>query len=119
MALGKFKQALRDFEAVKKARPKDPDAIVKYNECSKIVRQQAFARAIAVEVEKSVADSIDVESMGKLAGSDRHTDRQMNKQTDSTCDELTDSQISVVAPCTCVCYTGCYSNQAPPIGLAN
>lgn len=28
MALGKFKLALRDFEAVKKAKPRDPDALV-------------------------------------------------------------------------------------------
>lgn len=28
MALGKFKLALRDFETVKKRRPRDPDALV-------------------------------------------------------------------------------------------
>ena len=31
MALGKFKLALRDFESVKKAKPRDPDAQVHYN----------------------------------------------------------------------------------------
>ena len=30
MALGKFKLALRDFESVKKAKPRDPDAQVHY-----------------------------------------------------------------------------------------
>lgn len=67
MALGKFKLALRDFEAVKRARPRDRDAIAKYTECNKIVKQQAFARAIAVEIsEKSVAETIDLESIGWL-----------------------------------------------------
>ena len=65
MALGKFKQALRDFEAVKRARPKDPDALTKFNECSKIVRQKAFARAIAGEPDKNISESIDLESMGE------------------------------------------------------
>ena len=103
MALGKFKEALTDFEAVKKvssisaatsyrvccvplscclfdltslppslslspskARPKDPDAQTKFSECNKIVRQQAFAKAIAVESSKrSVAETIDLDSMGK------------------------------------------------------
>ena len=37
----------------------------KYNECNKIVRQQAFAKAIAVESSrKSVAESIDISTMG-------------------------------------------------------
>ena len=66
MALGKFKLALRDFEAVKRARPRDRDAIAKYTECNKIVKQQAFARAIAVEREKTVAETIDLESIGWL-----------------------------------------------------
>ena len=38
----------------------------KFKECSKIVRQQEFARAIAVEtVKKRVAESIDIESMSE------------------------------------------------------
>ena len=69
MALGKFKLALKDFEAVKKAKPRDPDAISKYNECNKIVKQQAFARAIAVEQDdRSIAETIEVEKMGKPLG---------------------------------------------------
>ncbi|CAI8014327.1 Serine/threonine-protein phosphatase 5, partial [Geodia barretti] len=64
MALGKFKKALTDFEAVKKARPKDQDAVNKYNQCNKIVHQQAFAKAIAVESsKKSVAESINLDTM--------------------------------------------------------
>ena len=66
MALGKFKLALKDFEAVKRAKPRDPDALAKYNACNKIVTQQAFERAIAVEsLKKDVAESIDLTTMGK------------------------------------------------------
>ena len=65
MALGKFKLALKDFEAVKKVRPKDADAISKYTECDKVVKQQAFARAIAVEDKGKASDNIHVESMSK------------------------------------------------------
>ncbi|XP_064489746.1 serine/threonine-protein phosphatase 5-like [Ornithodoros turicata] len=64
MSLGKFKLALKDFEAVTKARPNDKDAAAKYNECSKIARRLAFEKAIAVDdSKKSVADSIDIDSM--------------------------------------------------------
>ncbi|RWS03794.1 serine/threonine-protein phosphatase 5-like isoform X1 [Dinothrombium tinctorium] len=64
MSLGKFKQALKDFETVIKVRPKDKDALLKYNECSKIVKRIAFEKAIAVDdYKKSVAESIDIESI--------------------------------------------------------
>ncbi|XP_064599585.1 serine/threonine-protein phosphatase 5-like [Liolophura sinensis] len=62
MALGKFKLALKDFEAVAKAKPNDKDARAKYNECNKIVKRIAFEKAIAVD-DKSVAEQIDLESM--------------------------------------------------------
>ena len=66
MALGKFKLALKDFEAVKRAKPRDPDALSKYNACNKIVTQQAFERAIEVESsKKNIAESIDLSTMGK------------------------------------------------------
>ena len=64
MALGKTKLALKDYETVFKARPNDKDAKLKFNECSKIVRQQAFEKAIAVDtVKKCVSDSINIDSM--------------------------------------------------------
>ena len=50
---------------MRKAKPKDGDAKAKYDECSKIVRQQAFEKAIRVDSAKSVADTLDWESMGK------------------------------------------------------
>jgi len=64
MSLGKFKLALKDFEAVVTARPNDKDAKTKFTECSKIVRKLAFEKAIAVdENKKCVADSIDLDSI--------------------------------------------------------
>ncbi|KDR10586.1 serine/threonine-protein phosphatase 5 isoform X2 [Zootermopsis nevadensis] len=64
MSLGKFKLALRDYEAVTKAKPNDADAKIKYTECSKIVKQVAFERAIRVDdTKRSVADSINLENM--------------------------------------------------------
>lgn len=47
MSLGKFKQALSDFDYVAKRCPNDESAKMKYNECNKIVKKQAFERAIA------------------------------------------------------------------------
>lgn len=64
MALGKFKQALKDFEAVVQARPSDKDAKIKHSECQKIVRKLAFEKAIAVDSDKkAIVDTIDVDSM--------------------------------------------------------
>lgn len=64
MALGKFKLSLRDYEAVVKVCPKDKDARKKFTECKKLVHQQAFAKAIAVEDNKvSLVESLDLESM--------------------------------------------------------
>ena len=40
MALGKFKNALRDFEVVAKAKPRDKDAKQKFDECSKVFGDQ-------------------------------------------------------------------------------
>ena len=49
-----------------KYRPNDKDARTKYVECSKLVKQQAFERAISVsEDKKSVVDSLNLENMSK------------------------------------------------------
>ena len=64
MALGKFKKALKDYEAVVKVCPKDPDALEKFNECNKIVKKQAFMKAIAIESSTQPASkSVDLGSM--------------------------------------------------------
>lgn len=65
MALGKFKQALKDFETIVKVSPKNEDAKKKLNECSKIVKRMAFERAIAVDdsAKKSAADTVNLEAI--------------------------------------------------------
>ncbi|KAK1568205.1 hypothetical protein Q3G72_021673 [Acer saccharum] len=61
LAMGKFKEALKDFQQVKKLCPNDPDAAKKLKECEKAVKKIRFEEAIAVPESKrhSVADSID------------------------------------------------------------
>lgn len=62
MSLGKFKLALRDYEAVYKAQPNNADAKTKFTECNKIVKRLAFEKAISVD-SKSVAETINFENM--------------------------------------------------------
>ncbi|KAJ9172863.1 hypothetical protein P3X46_016060 [Hevea brasiliensis] len=66
LAMGKFKEALRDFQQVKKICPNDPDAIKKLKECEKAVMKLKFEEAIAApeSERRSVADSIDFQSIG-------------------------------------------------------
>ncbi len=73
MSLGKFRDALKDFEAVKRAKPHDKDALNKYNECNKIVRQIAFEKAIAVEAasKKKASETIDLDTIGEREGGRR------------------------------------------------
>lgn len=67
MSLGKFKKALADFEIVAKRRPNDRDAAMKFSECNKLVRKQAFERAISNDIpEKTLAEiHSDLESIGE------------------------------------------------------
>lgn len=66
MSLGKFKEALRDYEYVTKARPNDKDAKMKYTECNKIVKKIAFEKAISVEdMKKCIADTINLDAMSE------------------------------------------------------
>lgn len=85
MSLGKFKEALRDFEIVSickilliifqallfiqvtKIRPNDKDAKMKFKECDKIVRKLAFEKAIAVEdMKTTIADTINLDAWSKF-----------------------------------------------------
>ncbi|MBA0821346.1 hypothetical protein Goarm_018210, partial [Gossypium armourianum] len=65
LAMGKFKEALKDFQQVKKICPNDPDATKKLKECEKAVMKLKFEEAISVpESERRfVADSIDYHSI--------------------------------------------------------
>ncbi|GMG98495.1 hypothetical protein Nepgr_000335 [Nepenthes gracilis] len=65
LSMGKFKEALKDFQQVKKIRPNDPDAAKKLKECEKAVMKLKFEEAIAVSESerRSIADSIDYHSI--------------------------------------------------------
>ncbi|KAG2717537.1 hypothetical protein I3760_03G181100 [Carya illinoinensis] len=66
LSMGKFKEALKDFQQVKKIRPNDPDATRKLKECEKAVMKLKFEEAISApqSQRRSVADSIDYHSIG-------------------------------------------------------
>ncbi|KAL7589233.1 serine/threonine-protein phosphatase 5 isoform X1 [Lactuca sativa] len=61
LAMGKFKEALKDFQQVKRICPNDPDASKKLKECEKAVMKLKFEEAIATpsSEQHSVAESID------------------------------------------------------------
>lgn len=61
-----FIYLFKDFEFVAKRRPNDRDAAMKYSECNKLVRKQAFEKAISSDVpEKTLAEiHSDLESIG-------------------------------------------------------
>uniref|UniRef100_A0A803M6D8 Serine/threonine-protein phosphatase 5 n=2 Tax=Chenopodium quinoa TaxID=63459 RepID=A0A803M6D8_CHEQI len=65
LAMGKFKEALKDFQQVKRICPNDPDAAKKLKECEKAVMKLKFEEAISVPVaeRRSIADSIDYRSI--------------------------------------------------------
>ncbi|XP_062217165.1 serine/threonine-protein phosphatase 5-like [Phragmites australis] len=61
LAMGKFKEALKDFQQVKRICPSDPDATRKLKECEKAVQKIRFEEAISAghTETRSIADSID------------------------------------------------------------
>ncbi|KAH8937066.1 hypothetical protein BDL97_16G006400 [Sphagnum fallax] len=65
LAMGKFKDALKDFRQVQRIVPKDPDALKKLRECEKAVAKIRFEEAIAMEEHDrhSVAESLDFHSI--------------------------------------------------------
>ncbi|KAG0462922.1 hypothetical protein HPP92_021398 [Vanilla planifolia] len=65
LAMGKFKEALKDFQQVKKICPNDPDASRKLKECERAYQKIRFEEAISVNDSErhSVADSIDYHSI--------------------------------------------------------
>ena len=65
MALGKLRQALKDFKTVVNVSPKDQDAKKKLAECAKIVKRIAFEKAIAVDnsFKKSAADWVNLDTV--------------------------------------------------------
>ncbi|CAI9089092.1 OLC1v1023598C1 [Oldenlandia corymbosa var. corymbosa] len=66
LAMGKFKEALKDLQQVKKLCPNDPDAAKKLKECEKAVMKQKFEEAISVpdSQKRSVAETVDYHTIG-------------------------------------------------------
>lgn len=63
-ALGKYKEAKKDFARMAKLLPGDRDAALKLKECEKRIREIAFARAIeSDDLRVSVSDGMDVSSI--------------------------------------------------------
>ncbi|KAJ0740051.1 Serine/threonine-protein phosphatase 5 [Helianthus annuus] len=76
LSMGKFKEALKDFQQVKRISPNDPDASKKLKECEKAVMKLKFEEAISVptsEQQRSVAESIDFRTIGAETGSSNHS----------------------------------------------
>ncbi|KAF4376529.1 hypothetical protein F8388_025400 [Cannabis sativa] len=71
LAMGKFKEALKDFQQVKRICPNDPDATKKLKECEKAVMKIKFEEAIAApqSEKRSVAESIDFHTIGATPSS--------------------------------------------------
>jgi serine/threonine-protein phosphatase 5 len=63
LALGRHKDALKDFTQLCKLAPTDRDARSKLQECKKIRQQEIFASAISSDRTKPISQTVDVDSM--------------------------------------------------------
>lgn len=65
MALGKYKDALRDFKSVRQLKPNDRDALEKFKAAEKEVKREAFERAIHSDEpsRQALCDTLDVDNM--------------------------------------------------------
>ncbi|KAI8638877.1 Metallo-dependent phosphatase-like protein [Parasitella parasitica] len=83
MALGNFKEALKDLKIVSKRAPSDKDAKSKYEECAKIVRRIDFEKAIENNEQKqSVASKLDVDTISVDASYDGPKINDETKEVD-------------------------------------
>lgn len=66
----KHRDALRDWKIVVKKAPNDATAKLRMAECEKIIKRDAFLKAIEVEDAPSVAEGLDIENMILESGYD-------------------------------------------------
>jgi serine/threonine-protein phosphatase 5 len=66
----KHREALRDWKLVIKKAPSDANAKVRMAECERIIKRDAFLKAIEVEDAPSAAEGLDVEHMALESGYD-------------------------------------------------
>lgn len=59
----KHREALRDWKLVIKKAPNDANAKIRMTECEKIIKRDAFLKAIEVEDAPSAAEGLDLEHM--------------------------------------------------------
>lgn len=62
-ALGKYKEAVKDFKSLVKVAPQDKDAREKLKGCEKQLQSEKFAKAIASEASKPVSETARPEDM--------------------------------------------------------
>eukprot|EP00796_Vickermania_ingenoplastis_P012513 gene12514-8569_t len=60
LLMGKFKEALKDFEIVRKLVPTDEDAKKRWEECDKKVRQIRFEKAIKAKENRPISETINI-----------------------------------------------------------
>jgi len=70
MALGRYKEALKDFKSVRQLKPNDKDAFEKFKAAEKEVKRVAFEKAIHSDspADKPVAEQLDIENMPVESG---------------------------------------------------
>ncbi|KAI8877755.1 protein phosphatase 5 [Backusella circina FSU 941] len=91
MALGKFKDALKDLRVVSKRAPGDRDAKAKLDECAKIVKRIEFEKAIEHnETRRSVADSLDVNAIAVDAS---YSGPRINEETNKVDAEFVNAMV--------------------------
>jgi serine/threonine-protein phosphatase 5 len=66
----KHRDALRDWKLVVKKAPNDATAKLRMVECEKIIKRDAFLKAIEVDDAPSVAEGLDVDNMILESGYD-------------------------------------------------
>jgi serine/threonine-protein phosphatase 5 len=59
-ALGKLKEALKDFKHVAVLKPKDEDAVKKMKVCDKEMKAELFTKAIESDVTVSLMSQVDI-----------------------------------------------------------
>lgn len=67
LQMGKFKEALKDFEIVRKLVPDDQDAKKRWEECDKKVRSIRFEKAIKAKENRPISETIQLGSVSPSA----------------------------------------------------
>jgi tetratricopeptide (TPR) repeat protein len=69
-ALGHYKDARKDFRKVCSMKPKDRDARAKFNACDKVIKAEAFRKAIYSEMTAPLSETYDISKINLESGYD-------------------------------------------------